>query len=191
MRDDLSPPNRETCLKLLKQYRVPPHVIQHCIQVERVARFLGQALNEHGARLDLHLVEAAALLHDITKLDGLQTGRNHAETGGELLRKLGYVRIAEVVERHVAIPEELMSESITEDELVNYADKRVMHDLVVTLEERVEDLKRRYGKTPKSQTLIKKALENMRAMERKIFHNLPIRPEVLPECLENETKMPE
>ena len=34
--------------------------------------------------------------------------------------------------------------------MVNYADKRVLHETVVTLEERFADLKVRYGRTPEA-----------------------------------------
>jgi putative nucleotidyltransferase with HDIG domain len=173
----MNTPSRETCLHLLKQRAIPQHVIVHCLQVDRVARYLAQALNAQGETLDLMLVEAASLLHDITKIDGLQSGENHAVTGAKLLRELGYPRVAQVVSHHIVLPTRPLLMKVTEEEVVNYADKRVMHDRIVTLQERFEDLQRRYGNHSGSETFIQAALERARETEGKIFRRIGIRPE--------------
>lgn len=172
-------PSREECLALLKRRAVPSHVFVHCLKVEQVACYLANVLNDHGENLDLHLVEAAALLHDITKIDGFQSGQDHAMTAGALLRSLGYPRVAEVVEHHIVVPSEIELGWVTEEELINYADKRVMHDRIVTLEERFEDLLRRYGKGPGRRGVMLSLLERAKRLERKIFRNLPLLPEEL------------
>jgi len=51
---------------------------------------------------------------------------------------------------------------VTEEEVVNYADKRVQHDRIVSLEERFSDLKDRYGHG-------KSALEQMDRMEKATY----------------------
>ncbi len=172
-------PSREDCLRLLERRGVPQHVIVHSLQVDRVARYLGQELNERGEALDLKLVEAASLLHDITKIDGLESGENHAATGARLLQDLGYPRVAQVVEHHVVLPGGPPLTRVTEEELVNYSDKRVMHDRIVTLQERFEDLQERYGRRPGSHVFIQAALERARETERKIFCRIATRPEEL------------
>jgi hypothetical protein len=144
--------------------------------VDRVANYLSQILNERGAGLDPTLIVAASLLHDITKMDGLRTGLNHAQTGGAFLRSLGYPRVAEVVECHIDVPRDPTLLKITEEEVVNYSDKRVMHDRIVTLEERFDDLKTRYGKNPQSLTLIDASLESAKEIEAKIFRHLSFHP---------------
>lgn len=177
-------PDRERCLELLRQYRVPEHVISHSLQVCRVSLFLGGELNRAGEKLDLSVVEAAALLHDITKIRGLEEGSNHAKTAGELLRSLGYERVAQVVARHVVVPKEMMMDQrIKEDELVNYADKRVLHDRIVTLEERFRDLQERYGGNPYSTRLIRESLSRAKAIESRIFDRIDLRPEQLAEAI--------
>jgi uncharacterized protein len=172
-------PARKTCLALLKSKRVPDHIINHSLLVDCVARLLTRILNEQGENLDMRLVTAAALLHDITKMDGLRTGENHAKTGGDLLRHLGYSRVADVVECHVVVPDPRMHPKVTEEEIVNYADKRVMHDRIVNLEERFQDLKLRYGKNADSQARIAASLERARLIESKIFRHLDMQPEDL------------
>ncbi len=172
-------PTRGTCLELLKRLRVPDHVISHSLQVERVASSLARALEKSGQDVDTALVEAAALLHDITKMDGLRTGQDHARSAAKLLCDLGYPAVAEVVRHHVAVPLERCLLRVTEAEIVNYADKRVMHDRIVTLDERFEDLMNRYGRSQESRTVIASFLERTREIERKIARALGIQPEAL------------
>jgi hypothetical protein len=84
------------------------------------------------------------------------------------LRELGYPDIAEIVEQHVIIHELNLSGDIEEREIVYYADKRVMHDTIVTIEERVHDLIQRYGANEEIRELILKNREQVLAVERKI-----------------------
>ena len=79
-----------------------------------------------------------------------------------LLKKLGYERIAEVVAQHIEVSKEGDSPSVSEEEVVNYADKRVQHDRIVSLKERFSDLKDRYGR-------VKSALEQMDRMEKATY----------------------
>ncbi len=63
-----------------------------------------------------------------------------------------------------------------------------MHDRVVTLEERFEDLKERYGETEKSRVLIGGFMERSREIERKIFGKLSIHPAELIRHLEEDSR---
>lgn len=174
-------PSRTACLEMLKRRGVPPHVIVHSMQVNRVARFLAEKLNEQGERLDLGLIDAASLLHDMTKMDGLRTGENHAKAAGCILRQMGLPGVARVVEQHVVVEDVPGLAKVTEEEVVNYSDKRVMHDRIVTLEERFEDLKERYGRNSEGRAIIGSYLEKARQIERKIFRRLSLKPEELEE----------
>jgi hypothetical protein len=57
---------------------------------------------------------------------------------------------------------------LEEREIINYADKRVMHDRIVSLTERVEDLIQRYGATEEIKNLIRQNAGQAFAIERKI-----------------------
>ena len=61
-------PDRQECLRLLKEYGTPEHVIRHCMAVADTAVRIGRALNEHGYHLDLELIQAAALIYDIARV---------------------------------------------------------------------------------------------------------------------------
>ncbi len=94
-------PTFRECYVLLRTYRVPEHIIQHSRQVQRLALFLSQELIRQGKELNGAAVEAASLLHDIAKMEGLRSGENHSQAGARLLRDLGFPGIAEIVRQHV------------------------------------------------------------------------------------------
>ena len=81
----------------MDQYGMMEHIIHHSLTVAKVALFLSIELNKKGQKIDLGLVEAASLLHDLTKTECLKTKEDHAQTGSQLLNGLGYERVGEVV----------------------------------------------------------------------------------------------
>jgi putative nucleotidyltransferase with HDIG domain len=139
-------PSEEECYKLMALYSMLPNITKHSIQVMRVCRAIMDNLC-NGVAINRDMVIAAALLHDITKTRSLGTRERHDVSGGSLLRELGFVRIAEIVEQHVYLKDMSREGALEEREIVFYADKRVMHDKIVTLDERLQDLVKRYGAT--------------------------------------------
>ncbi len=154
-----------------------PNIREHSFRVMEVACFLGEALTEAGFTLSLPLVKTGALLHDLGKTACLGTLNNHAEWGAVILEELGYPQVAQVVREHVHLSGEISdTRLLREAELVNYADKRVLHDAVVTLEERFADLRVRYGRTPEALARIQVTEIRSRALEEKLFAPLPLHP---------------
>jgi len=172
-------PTRDECFALLQEYEVPEHIIQHSRVVHGVALYLCRALIRCGEKLDQALVEAGSLLHDITKMKGRETGESHARSGALLLWRLGYREVAEIVRQHVVLDDGILSGRVREVALVHYADKRVRHTTIVSLEERFQDLKERYGKSPAALTWLEDLEANSFALEGQIFQNLPVTPESL------------
>jgi uncharacterized protein len=138
-------PSRQECLRLMEAYDMLPNIKEHSITVCRFALALAQAANQAGSTFNLAAIEAAALLHDITKTRSLETDENHARTGADLLQELGYAPIAGMVLEHVT-PADHGGGDITAGELISYADKRVLHDRIVSLDERFSYLYERYGR---------------------------------------------
>jgi uncharacterized protein len=172
-------PTREECLKLMNQFGMLSHIIDHSIEVAKIALFLSTELNKRGQRIDLGLVEAASLLHDITKTEFLKTKQDHARTGCQLLKEMGYERVGEVVAEHVQLSNSKDPSSVLEEEVVNYADKRVRHDRIVSLKERFSDLKDRYGKDQRGFALLEQLEKATFEIEHKIFSILKINPDDL------------
>jgi uncharacterized protein len=172
-------PTREECLRLMGQYGMLENIIHHSLEVAKVALFLSVELNKKGQRIDLGLVEAASLLHDLTKTECLKTKEDHAQTGSQVLKSLGYERIGEVVAEHIQLSKVKDPSWISEKEVVNYADKRVQHDRIVSLQERFADLKDRYGKGKIAFQQMENLEKDTLEIEKKIFSILEINPDVL------------
>ena len=93
-------PTREESLKLLKQAECSQGVIEHCQMVTRIAIRLALTLQAKGYRVDIHLVESGAILHDIGR--SVTHGVEHGALGGQIARKLGIDNaVARIIERHV------------------------------------------------------------------------------------------
>ena len=122
-------PGESLCSAILKERGVPARVVAHSRAVRAVAGGLAKALNERGWHLCLPLVAAAALLHDVARGEP-----SHAEAGAALLTSLGYPRVAAVVRSHMDLGQS--GGDVGEAEVVYLADKLVLDDRVVSLEER-------------------------------------------------------
>lgn len=176
-------PTRKRCFEILDTYNVPKNIVNHSRTVCTIAVFLAKELNNKGSNLNVNLIEAAALLHDIKKMDGLIKGTSHAHEGWRLLRRIGYSKVADIVKQHVILEDNNDSSKIIEAELVNYSDKRVRHSRVVTLKERFDDLKKRYGRDKEAIEFINSLERTAFEIEKKIFSNLDFKPEELPKLI--------
>jgi len=172
-------PTREECIKLMGQYGMLENIVLHSLEVAKVAFFVSVELNKKGQNINLGLVEAASLLHDLAKTECLKTKEDHAQTGSQLLREIGYEEVGEVVAQHIWLRQEGEASTVSEEEIVNYADKRVMHDRVVSLEERFRDLKRRYGGNQRAMDYLERLQKEIYRIENKIFLILQIDPNTL------------
>jgi hypothetical protein len=172
-------PDEPACRQLMDRYGMLPNIVKHSYRVCQVARFLGLALTGPNGGPDPALLIASSLLHDITKTRSLKTREDHAETGGRLLEELGYPLVARVVRGHVRIETADSLEPLREVHILNYADKRVRHDTVVSLQERFTDLLERYGSTPERRTRLEQMRETAVELEKRIFHGIERSPDDL------------
>lgn len=141
-------PNRAECKELMTMHQ-GVDTLNHCLAVSRAALLLGQRLEKAGCVVNMNLLEAAALLHDIAR-----NKPNHAEVGAELLRREGFSDPADIVAVHKDItPPE--NGPVTEREIVHLADKCVKGNVLVSLEERFAESSKRYRRDPE----ITKAVE--------------------------------
>jgi uncharacterized protein len=180
-------PSIDACFKFMDTYEMPSHIRAHSIMVERIASLLATALKKAGVKLSLDKVRAGALMHDIGKPLCIQTGEDHSAKGEEicLLNRLN--EIAEIVAEHVVLKDYRPGGPITEKELVYYADKRVNHDTVVSLEVRLQYLLERYGQEKEHlNRAIMKNFERCKELERRIFARLTFGPGDLAKMLQAE-----
>lgn len=151
-------PDRQECLQLLKDYKTPEHVVRHCKAVAETAVKVGKALNEHGYHLDLELIQAAGLIHDIARVQ-----EEHWEKGYELAHGLGYEQEAAIIKVHMRYDFSPV-EQINETDIVCLGDRLVREDEYVGLDKRMEYIMQKARKQghPEAEKRILKRKEETR-----------------------------
>jgi uncharacterized protein len=177
-------PTRDICFALMEQYGMLPNIKEHSLQVARIAVCLGNNLIGKFPDLNLDLVEAGALLHDIAKTETIRNRGNHAQLGETMVREMGYKAVAPIVAQHVVLEDAYFQNGwVDEVVLVHYADKRVRHDEVVDLEERFEYLVETYGRSQEAVERIEALYQDTLKIENTIFLHLSFPPQALRDYL--------
>ncbi len=180
-------PDLATCLLLMKRYGMLANIHRHSLVVARLAIELLEglsAMQPDRPQAARELVMAGALLHDIAKTQCLGGRCDHAREGALICRKEGYPQVAEIVAQHVRLfpfaEQRYEKGHFGALELVHYADKRVRHHDVVSLDERLEYILERYGNNnPERCQTIERHFGLCRRLERLLFRWLPFAPEEL------------
>jgi uncharacterized protein len=144
-------PNREQAIQILIQHNCPPQIINHCKAVTALALEIAAKLQAKGFKVDLALVEAGALLHDLGR--SKTHGVDHGLVGAQIAQTMGLPEsIANVMKRHVGAgitdeeaqwlkwPKDNYVPTTIEEKIVCYADKRIDHDTVTSIEVEISKL---------------------------------------------------
>jgi CTP:molybdopterin cytidylyltransferase MocA len=125
-------PTPRECQAILEEMKTPANVAGHGRRVAEVAEEISLRLNEAGLQLNVALVRAAALLHDLAKG---QPG--HAEAGARILAELDFAGVGRIAGSHMdyEFPE---GAALDEAAIVYLADKLVQGDRIVPLAVRFE-----------------------------------------------------
>lgn len=162
------------------------NIREHSFVVARVAVSLIDGLyrtgKSPGPLPNKDEVIAGALLHDIAKTLCIKTDCRHAEIGRQICVELGYPELSEIVAEHVVLKNftaDLYTQGIFgTKEMVFYADKRVRHDQVVSLDHRLEYIIERYGdNNPAKEQLIRENFNKTLDLEKYLFSFLDFSPE--------------
>ncbi|MBE9521102.1 MAG: HDIG domain-containing protein [Proteobacteria bacterium] len=171
-------PTVEQCFNLMEQHHMLPNIKDHSIMVARVAHIITNGLIAAGHELSPDKVIAGALLHDIGKTACLENNDDHAARGYEICLAHNLESIADIVAEHVILKSYALANGISEKEIVYYADKRVNHDQVVRLEDRLAYILERYGLNNEKRCLaIKKNYALCQGLEKNMFAELSFAPE--------------
>ncbi len=183
-------PDIEQCFRLMEEYAMLPNIRRHSIVVARVGLQIARGLRENetvrpsvpGDRL----IAAGALLHDIAKTPCLKNGCDHARSGAEICHDLGYPEIARIVEEHVLLQEHdflrYRRGVFTAVEIIYYADKRVRHEEIVSLKDRLEYILEHYGMGSRERhRLIRENFDRCVRLEQELFQFLPFPPDRMSE----------
>ena len=135
-------PDRPTARQLLDG--MPTGIVVHSTGVARVAVAAAGLVAEAQIPVDGALVEAAALLHDIDKVEIRRTGGEHGIVGARRLEAMGYGELAMPVASHPL-------HALLDDDrfpigwpsvLVAIADRHVSQEFM-TVDERLDDMQQR------------------------------------------------
>jgi len=173
--------SKKACIEILKEFDTPKNIFLHSRKVHGVVMYILDKLSQKGVVLDKELLSTAALLHDMKKYHEItkQSGLHHAEAEKILLER-GYPEIAQVVAHHDWNAVQNGNNTLTEDVLV-YADGRVMHDAIATTKERLDDVTKRYSHIPNVVQVNKKVLACRERFENEVLIAHGIQPEDITE----------
>lgn len=193
-------PDNHECYILLSKYHVPKNIIKHSEQVQKIAVYLASRLNKAGEHVNVKLVSAAALLHDIARpvdfknydnfnSEDVKVWKNikrkysgkHDIVGYNLLKDT-YPEVAKIIKCHAYMTLTTKDAPKTwEEKIVNYADKRVSHEKIVTLKERFSEgklrWKKEYPEKEERDTILVDRIH--RKAEKEIFDKVQQNPEKL------------
>ncbi|MEM2869394.1 MAG: TIGR00295 family protein [Thermoplasmata archaeon] len=147
-------PTEEECLDALKRAGCTGEVLAHCRMTQRIALAIARRIRERGGGVDLGLVSAGALLHDIGR--ARTHGIRHGVEGAEIARAIGLPgELVRIIERHLGAgierdeaarlglpPRDYIPETL-EEKIVAHADNLAGEEGKVPLLKVLEELGRR------------------------------------------------
>ena len=165
----LNLPSRDECFSLLEEYQVPEHIMNHCLQVNKVAVLIAQKLVNVGVDINVELVDRASLLHDIDKMLTLKS-RKHGQMSKQIITDKGYPEVGRVVANHTL--NSVLKDLDWESKVLNYADVRVLHDKIISMPNRLSEFEERF-----SFEMVPHIKQKYYELEDEIFSKVDINPE--------------
>ncbi len=173
----------------MEKYQVLENIKAHSIVVAKVAHLIARLLRDAGYDISVQKTTAGALMHDIGKTASLTSGRDHAELGRQICLQNGLDEIAGIVAEHVRLKNYNPDDDFSEKEIVYYADKRVNHDIIVSLEERLAYILERYSRNQERlDNLIRANFALCKKVEKKLFNELNFGPDSLAQLINGSEK---
>ncbi len=146
-------PSREQAIELLRKNHCPRQVINHSLAVADLALDLANQIYEKGYKVDLQLVSAGALLHDLGRSKSHAV--DHAVVGGQMAEEMGLPKsIICIIKRHVGAgitaqeaeelgwPADVYMPQTIEEKIVSYADKLIDNSKCVPIETEIKRLQK-------------------------------------------------
>ncbi len=186
--------------QIYDEFHTPVHVRQHCLQVARVGKLIADELLDAGVEIDPELVWMAGLIHDFirvvdfkelpsdlgTKEDQIVWANirnnyhgHHADVGAQILEEMGETVLAKIVKRHKHINIVDDPPKTWEEKVIYYADKRVTHGDIVSVESRInEGFARHFPDQEVPQDELERRAK-IDLLEKEIFNQIDLNPEDL------------
>ncbi|MBI3332381.1 tRNA (adenosine(37)-N6)-threonylcarbamoyltransferase complex ATPase subunit type 1 TsaE [Candidatus Peregrinibacteria bacterium] len=167
--DDFRLPTRKQILAWRKEVLLPEHIGRHCDAVGAFALRLAEVLMKQSMIVRKDALARASEVHDLLRFIDFKPGAGpldsklapeqdrvfssyrtrypamrHEAACAAFLREQGFPELAEIVAVHgLTLPSP--ERTTTEQKLLFYADKRLMIDRLVTLNQRFDDFRTRYA----------------------------------------------
>ena len=165
-------PTKKQCLKILEQYKIPQKIVDHSELVTEVCVFIAENIIRKGQTVNLEMLKAAAMLHDLDKIIIGTDYKKHGSITANILTKQGMGEICSPIIKHslghISIQD--MKPETIEEKILFYADK-ICTDKLMSLEERGLDWIQR---DPGSKDLILSKLPLVANLENEILINAGI-----------------
>ncbi len=149
-------PTRDEALRLLERTGCSSSVIEHCKAVTSLALQFAKRLIDRGVRVNISLVEAGGLLHDIGRSE--THGVSHGYKGGQIAKALKLPdELVRIIERHVGagipaaeaveigLPEVNYIPETIEEKIITYADNLIDHNQRQSFEASLANLSQKLG----------------------------------------------
>ena len=139
-------PDRERAEAILNSFQLPHGIIRHTRGVARVAVEAARLVEAAGVPVDVGLVEAAALLHDVDKPD-TRDSRMHGVAAAARLVELGHPELAMPIASHPvhALLDEERFPRGWPSVILSVADRHVAQEFMTT-DQRIDDMQVRHPK---------------------------------------------
>jgi putative nucleotidyltransferase with HDIG domain len=183
-------PTRQQCFEIIKEYRVPSHILKHSVAAAKLAVFLAERLKEKGEAVDVDLVDRGCLLHDIARVcDFKELDHSQFEQTTTEQDKVKWQQIRGRYKGtcHEDAAYDILKEkypvlalTIKKEKLVYYADMRAMHGKIVPLETRLKEAHKRnvhlHGSKAQSRINTAKVDPLIYRLEEEIFDKIGLSP---------------
>jgi len=152
-RSEMDYPSPEVCHAILQWFDADERIEKHGRAVADAALEIADKLSSAGHILNRALLESSALLHDVAR-----NRTDHARCGSDWMIQLGYQSVAEVVAAHMDVPEQAI-DRLDESAIVYLADKLVVEDRRVPLDQRFMHAQAKYADDPKAAEAVRIRLD--------------------------------
>lgn len=170
-------PGRDQALQLLDSLQLPDGIVVHSRGVARVAAEAARLVAVAGVPVDVRLVEVAALLHDIDKVETRQGAGIHGQVAAERLASLGFEELMAPVASHpvTCLLDDRCFPRGWPSVIVSVADRHVAQGFM-TIDQRIDDMKVRH---PQHAADLDVARRPAHALEAELGDAANLEPEVL------------
>ncbi len=194
---------------IVMEHHLPDHIIRHCEKVRKIVQLIGEKYAEKGVKIDLENLISAALLHDLFRIadipdesyqnlhaaavkydqvtwDSIRNrykGKTHAQAAYDFFMLKGEEKLALMIKKHYffAILDPIDKPTTLEEKILSYADKRVMHDKIVSLKERFEEGSQRHNPNHENMDGIQKIYDAYYSLEKELLEPINLKPEDIKE----------